>query len=187
MTINNIQLSNGQNILYTIQGSEIRIAWADLAALQLSKNDVLLNITATINSTVNIENYPITVNHVSEIANYQAIPYESITIGIPTLTSTTTNVNGVVLAQINVRNFPNPFTNMTTIEYELPTLGEVSIIVYDQLGRQITTLINERQTKGVQQVSVNAKDWASGNYFYTITVTNDHQTYKVTKQMLLTK
>ena len=65
-------------------------------------------------------------------------------------------------------NYPNPFNPSTTIRYELKQEGTVSLKVYDVLGQEVATLVNERQVAGPHFVVFEAKRIASGAYFYTI-------------------
>lgn len=58
---------------------------------------------------------------------------------------------GEVVSQ-SVKNFPNPFHSTTTIQYELPRATQVSLTIYDALGREMKTLVNERQEQGAHGV-----------------------------------
>ena len=77
------------------------------------------------------------------------------------------------------QNFPNPFNPTTTIIYALPTDELVVLKIYDILGREVTTLVNEIKQAGTYSVSFNASNLASGIYFYTISAGNFHQTKKM--------
>jgi hypothetical protein len=65
-----------------------------------------------------------------------------------------------------MQNYPNPFNPSTTIEYSLPQRSTVEIKVLDVLGREVATLLNEEKPAGVYTVQWDAKDVASGVYFY---------------------
>jgi len=77
------------------------------------------------------------------------------------------------------QNYPNPFNPATTIRYHLPVSEFVTLKVYDILGRELATLVNERQTAGVYRVSFIAGDLASGVYFYRITASGFSQSRKM--------
>jgi len=66
------------------------------------------------------------------------------------------------------QNYTNPFNPSTTISYSIPKLSFVKLVVYDLLGKEITTLVNEEKPKGIYEVELNAKDLSSGIYFYRI-------------------
>jgi len=66
------------------------------------------------------------------------------------------------------QNYPNPFNPSTTIEFALPKESNVSLIVYDALGRVVKELANGSYTAGYYTYNFNASDLASGIYFYAL-------------------
>lgn len=64
------------------------------------------------------------------------------------------------------QNYPNPFNPTTTINYYIPKTSFVTISVYDVLGREIETLVNEEKPVGTYNVGFNASKLTSGIYFY---------------------
>ena len=81
------------------------------------------------------------------------------------------------------QNFPNPFNPSTRINYFVPKESFVSIKVYDFLGREVTTLVNETKSTGSYEIVFDASDLTSGTYFYTLTAEN----YSTTKKMIIIK
>jgi hypothetical protein len=82
------------------------------------------------------------------------------------------------------QNYPNPFNPTTTIKFGMPSEGVVDLRIYDILGREVVTLINNESRKaGTYTFMFNASNLASGTYIYRLT-TDDHV---VTKKMLLLK
>jgi len=82
------------------------------------------------------------------------------------------------------QNFPNPFNPATTIHYQLASGTDVNITVYDMLGKQVKTLINDIQTSGEFQVvwdggSDAGKPVSAGIYFYRMQVENSAQTRRM--------
>jgi hypothetical protein len=65
-------------------------------------------------------------------------------------------------------NYPNPFNPSTTIRYELPVSGLVRLSVLDLLGREVATLVDERQDPGRHEVTFDAGPLASGLYVYRL-------------------
>jgi hypothetical protein len=80
------------------------------------------------------------------------------------------------------QNYPNPF-NPTTIRYALPKQSHVVLEVYDILGRQVKTLVNEMERAGEYSVVFDGRSLASGVYIYRIVA--DH--YTAVKKLLLEK
>jgi hypothetical protein len=70
------------------------------------------------------------------------------------------------------QNYPNPFNPTTTIKFALPNSGNVSLIVYDILGRNVATLVNSDLKAGYHTVSFNASNLSTGVYFYRIEAGN---------------
>ncbi|MDO8550393.1 MAG: T9SS type A sorting domain-containing protein [Ignavibacteria bacterium] len=90
----------------------------------------------------------------------------------------TTAVENYDLSQ----NYPNPFNPFTTIKYQIPEDGIVTMKIYDILGKEVKTLVNEQKHSGRYEVQFDAGDLASGVYIYRIQV-NDFVSVK--KLMLL--
>jgi len=76
-------------------------------------------------------------------------------------------------------NFPNPFNPTTTIEYSLPISGDVSLIVYNLLGEEVTRINNGTKPAGNYSVSWDASNFASGIYFYRLQAGDFVQTRKM--------
>jgi hypothetical protein len=81
------------------------------------------------------------------------------------------------------QNYPNPFNPSTIIQYNLPNPGIVSLKIFDVLGREVITLVNEEQKAGVYKVSFDASKLSSGVYFYRI----QSGSFVSTKKMMLLK
>ncbi len=81
------------------------------------------------------------------------------------------------------QNYPNPFNPTTTIQYSIPENGNVKLEVYNSIGEEVATLLNETKQAGNYDVSFNASSLPSGIYFYTLTSGE----FRETKKMLLIK
>jgi len=77
------------------------------------------------------------------------------------------------------QNYPNPFNPSTTFRYSIPTHSKVVIKVYDVLGNEIATLMDEEKTVGTYELTWNAKNHSSGIYFYTISAGSFIETKKM--------
>lgn len=77
------------------------------------------------------------------------------------------------------QNYPNPFNPTTTINYSVPKSGFVTLKVYDVLGREVTTLVNENKPIGNYSVQINASKLVSGIYFYRMQAGDFVQTKKL--------
>jgi hypothetical protein len=86
------------------------------------------------------------------------------------------------------QNYPNPFNPVTKIKYDIPNVGNGrdrsgKLIIYDLLGREVTTIINEQLKPGSYETEWDGTNFASGIYFYSITVGE----FSETKKMVLIK
>lgn len=81
------------------------------------------------------------------------------------------------------QNYPNPFNPVTVISFQIPTKSYVSLKIYDLLGNEITTLVDEEKNSGVYSVNFDAPKYASGIYFYEFKAGD----FRETKTMLLLK
>jgi len=81
------------------------------------------------------------------------------------------------------QNYPNPFNPSTTIQYELPREGYVTLKVYNLLGQEVATLVNRELSAGTYTTQWNAADAASGVYFYRMSAGD----FVDTKKLLLLK
>ena len=81
------------------------------------------------------------------------------------------------------QNYPNPFNPSTIISYQIPLMSFVRLKLYDVLGREVMTLVNEKQNAGSHSVSFNAANLPSGVYFYRLQAGN----YTATKKLVFIK
>jgi hypothetical protein len=86
----------------------------------------------------------------------------------------------VISEKLTVQSYPNPFNPVTNIRYNLPSKAEVTLIIYDLLGREVATLVNEVQTSGDHTASFDASRLSSGIYVYRLTAGSQLLTGKMT-------
>jgi len=81
------------------------------------------------------------------------------------------------------QNFPNPFNPTTQISYSVNSAGNVALKVYDMLGTEVASLVNERKEPGNYSVTFNASSLPSGIYVYKLTANE----FISTKKLMLVK
>lgn len=137
------------------------------AAEMIFNSDGHLVITGSTNSySKNNSVYFLNLNANGEITDVHDINYQEIP-------------SAMQLQQ----NYPNPFNPSTTIEYILSQSGHVLIKLYDILGNEVSTLIDENQSAGSHSVEFNNKNLASGVYIYSLRVNG----YLLSRKMVLMK
>ena len=91
--------------------------------------------------------------------------------------------NNLVEDFVLFQNYPNPFNPTTSIEYRVLSKGYVSLKVFDVLGREVATLVNEEKQQGVYEIEFSRNNISSGIYYYQLKAGN----YMETKKMILLK
>ncbi len=103
--------------------------------------------------------------------------------------STTSNYVGIKNTDSEVdnyelkQNYPNPFNPNTKIEYTVPKTADVRLVIYDITGKEITSLVNEKQNAGTYIKDLSGTTLSSGTYFYQLSVNGIPET----KKMILIK
>ncbi len=103
--------------------------------------------------------------------------------GVSTSAGVENNNSGKALTFELGQNYPNPFNPTTVISYELPTNSFVTLKIYDVLGREVASLVNEHENAGIHTLTFNASGLPSGVYLYRIQA----GTFSSTKKMILVK
>ncbi|GAB4291618.1 MAG: hypothetical protein Kow0098_11020 [Ignavibacteriaceae bacterium] len=119
------------------------------------------------------------IGYLEDNSPYQALLW----FGIDILTDIK-NTGGSLPTEYSVsQNYPNPFNPSTTIKFSVPQSSKVTLKVYDVLGKEVATLVNEVKTAGNYEVDFNASNLASGMYIYTLNAGD----FTVSKKMVLLK
>ncbi len=94
------------------------------------------------------------------------------------------NKNSQVPMHYNLsQNYPNPFNPSTEIRFQIANSGLVTLKIYDVLGREVKTLVNEYKPAGIYNIKFDASNFPSGVYFYKLTSKN----FSTVKKMILLK
>jgi hypothetical protein len=101
----------------------------------------------------------------------------------PVISTVSNSTNGIPNEYRLMQNYPNPFNPVTKISFDIPKQGLVTLKIYDVLGREVRTLVNEVKNAGSYTVDFNAADLSSGVYFYKLEVNG----FSDVKRMMLIK
>lgn len=116
--------------------------------------------------------------------NYICEPHAPSMAGIIVVSQSAIVQNTSLAADFSLKqNFPNPFNPSTKINFSIPSASNVTLKIYDEVGREVETLVNQNLNSGVYTVDWNAINHASGIYYYSISAGEFLQT----KKMLLVK
>ena len=109
--------------------------------------------------------------------------YDFTTIKYSTITKIQ-NISNTIPHQFFLsQNYPNPLNPSTTINYEIPFNGKVSLKIFEITGKEVATLVNEEKTVGYYSVNFNASGLSSGIFYYTLQANN----FRATKKMMIIK
>lgn len=84
-------------------------------------------------------------------------------------------------------NYPNPFNPRTTIRYDLPEKGLVSLKVFNILGEEISTIVNGFEGAGVKSVDFESSDLPSGLYIYRLMISTGSASFSESRKMLVVR
>ncbi|MBE0570788.1 MAG: T9SS type A sorting domain-containing protein [Ignavibacteriaceae bacterium] len=140
------------------------LAYVPFSELQYIDSNVVIDSTYTYGViAMNMYGYSDTSN------------FATITVDPVTNLNEENNFNSYSLFQ----NYPNPFNSSTTIAYGLPAATYVSLIIYDCLGNNVRTLVNEVQEAGTHYVLFESNNLSSGIYFMRIRTDNWDKTKRI--------
>lgn len=203
LTLPKLKLKKGDIVFIRVKDSFLR--WSEAKPVIYSYKNIIsaqyfikYNNGSTINPaemTVNdsLPNYPVFIalsNPIPSITKNDTVyvrfqsedylwgPWSKIS-GV--ITSVKDNENSMPKEFMLYNNYPNPFNPTTKIKYAVPKASLVTLKVYDILGREIITLINEEKSPGNYEVEFNATNLPSGVYFYKMQAGS----YSETKKMVL--
>lgn len=116
--------------------------------------------------------------------------FDDITIADSTGWTGVDELNGITPTEFELsQNYPNPFNPSTTIRYAVPNESKVSITVFNLLGQEVATLVNDVMSAGYHEVNFNASDISSGVYLYRINAVSSENSkeFTSTKKLILIK
>lgn len=94
------------------------------------------------------------------------------------------NISSLVPEKFKLyQNYPNPFNPVTKIKFDLPKSNNVKIVLYDNVGRELKTIINEYRNAGTYEINFDGSKLSTGVYYYRLS----SGTISETKKMILTK
>jgi len=162
----------------------LNMAWYSLEAIDVTAEVPVAQIKVRVLAEIpaNTELFELNVN--TELADATATPIADInlkTIGV------TTDKGAFNATELEATNYPNPFSDATTISYTLPEAGKVTVEVYNNMGMKVKSLISETQEAGVHNINFSASDAKPGVYFYHITVQGETKNFSTVKRMIVTQ
>lgn len=131
----------------------------------------------TVSTIVDIEKGNFKIKLLAEKGGFNLNWFEFVTI------SDAESNNNLPISYSLYQNYPNPFNPSTKIKYSIPTAGNVKLKIYDVLGKEVKSLINEYKKAGSYEIEFNSVNLSTGIYFYKMT----SGTFTATQKMVLVK
>jgi len=164
----------------------VSVSWFDATGkttLNLKSNDVLFKIKfKPTDKFVKNSKFNLELDITSEMGDVEGNVYKNITLNSSNVEASVPDVFALK------QNYPNPFNPSTTIEYDLPTNGTVTLTIYNVLGQQVSQLVNEPQQAGTYKYVWNASNLSSGMYIFRVDVRGENNNHFTdTRRMMLLK
>jgi len=179
-----VKLENGEShnsLIYSTYQGKLRIAWFDLDPIELIAGEVFMELRCRLNNTV-VGDISFSVVDYSEFADAEANVIHDVVIDIPKITPGSERQDDFSFSPV----YPNPATNDINIEFYLPEDAEVSIGVFDGMGKQVTES-NESLSGGHQQTVADVSQLRSGIYYLRIDVNSNQQSYSHSETIIIRK
>lgn len=188
--ITSIQLNDNvqaNGLHYTIENGRIRLAWFNLAGVQLAAGEELFSISAKVHSDISAAyNWTptITFGNETELGNKSGQPIEIVDLTAPAIVLP---VRTVLQASENFTQhlYPNPASLQTSLEYNLPTDAKVTFELFNTLGTQIRVLATEQQPSGIYTMFINTSDLEAGMYIIRTTVKTETDIQYFNEQLMI--
>jgi hypothetical protein len=210
--IAHIPLSNTESVVgpYTVK-ARIMPAWSTLPAevILVWGQDGIFTDSSAMVSTGDPGEYVGQIPSAHKVANYiyyivsidsngsrlacpTTAPQEYYSFQAGVLTTAVAQQSSEIPATSSLaQNYPNPFNPKTAVRYQVSAVSEVRLVVYDLLGREVTTLVNDRKDAGTYDVMFDASGLASGVYVYRLEARSlgspTSETFVQTRKMVLAK
>ena len=158
----------------------VAVAWfsAD-RPMNLNANDAI--VTLRFKPTKAFSDFAVNLDPNSQVTDSKGTVIQGVSVELPSVDASVPTVFGLG------QNYPNPFNPSTTIQYDLPVAGHVTMVVYNTLGQVVDRLVDDQQNPGSYKIRWDASHMSSGIYMYQITVDAGKQTFKEVRRMVLLK
>jgi uncharacterized Zn ribbon protein len=177
-------LMQQENMNFNITDGKIKISWIDMDFINytLNENDSLITLKLkTTNKFLNCGKLNITIDEESHFIDSRGNKIDNLTLSFPSIESNTSNLE-------QITNYPNPFNEYTNFEYLLNEDANVTLKIYNLLGKEIVTLVNNFQTQGFYSYTFNQSDFnlKQGTYIYKINIIGK-ESFSQSNMMIITR
>ncbi|MCK9291486.1 MAG: choice-of-anchor J domain-containing protein [Bacteroidales bacterium] len=152
----------------------VRISWFDMNGRSLSQGQAIVYLHAKIKSTLHLGDTYLELLAETEFADTNANKI-SVDLNVPYIETSESSLDGLSLTHAC---YPNPFNDLTEIQYVLPESGLVKVVVYNHFGQEILVLTDAQQTAGAHTLQLRSSELRdAGQYFYRIILEGSQKTW----------
>ncbi|MCF8370708.1 MAG: choice-of-anchor D domain-containing protein [Bacteroidales bacterium] len=169
-----------QDLLYKAENGTLRLAWENVDGAYLSTGEAFVSLKMIRKSDKQGGNFMLTWE--TEFADINGNVLKDIIITMPEIGSQD-EAEGFALGH----NFPNPFSNLTHIDYSIPDDAQVRLVVQDVLGQELEILVDDNQDAGNYIVEFNGSKLSAGIYIYKIEVAGESGKFNASRIMQIIK
>ncbi|MBE0640112.1 MAG: T9SS type A sorting domain-containing protein [Bacteroidales bacterium] len=169
------------NAYFNHEQGIVNIAWSALEGINFNEGDAIAMITVRVIGDISADARLFELTGFTELADRSAQVVEGVNLKASSLST-----EAPVINTFAVTNNPNPFRDATTITYDLPESGAVSVVIYNKMGQVVKTLVTEYQSAGTHKVTVQSSDLnGPGVYYYKLEVKGESNDYSSNNSMIL--
>jgi len=169
---------NGSSVAadWTVNGDELRIGWYSSMPINVAAKENLITLKLMTTETFKPEqsiDIELPFNPLNELADGNFKVVDRATLEVAKVGNLTVGITDHLdFVGLTISNYPNPFSNSTTVAYTLPVDGKVSIVVYNELGQSVMTLIDANQNAGKYTIPMNSSMLRPGIYLAKLMLAN---------------
>ena len=177
----------GTEVLYNLNGEELRLAWTSLDAVNIPANGRLMTLKLKLTQALAQDEFiqlSLVGNPLNELADASVNVIPNVELYSAKISSGSIGIGNATGATMEFANYPNPFNETTTFVYTTPVDGKVTISVYDMLGKQVNVFVNENMVAGDHKLVINSNTLKPGVYTATLILDSNGQVMKRTIKII---
>lgn len=176
--------------LYSIDHANgtVKIAWYDMNSKVFANDQHLVLLQAKLTGDISAGTRYLELLPVTELADGNALQLQNVTLRTDYIETSSGIIDNPELLSISHSIYPNPFNGIATMRYTLPETGKFMLTIYNHLGQEITTVVEENQQAGAHELKINGTLFInSGRYYYHLKLDGVNNTYQARGTVVFTK
>jgi hypothetical protein len=171
-----------EGMKYVIENGTVAIAWSDSKPMSVKNDDPIFTLSVKAKAPIAEPAQIFSVKTGSEFADPTGNRIDNFDLKFAKVVTPGTK-------EFSMFNYPNPFTNNTSIVYTLPESGKVKLVITNMFGQTIRTLVDDAQAAGIYTVTVNPAEFnlTPGVYLYKIEAAGTTDTYVKINKMIFAR